>query len=229
MGSLFVRIREMVSAHAHHTVDQAENPHVMAQQVLRDLGDDLQQAQAALVSALGAEKRLTHQREQMLAEALEWESRAERLLGGGKEDLARGAVDKAVAARARAQQQLAPLTSAQRSVARMRAQVQRLRQEWEGARHRCAQISSNQAAAEALGAAGRAGDHYSRAMDRATRLERLTEKSARFESEADAAAELLDEQGRFEREISNVDHAAAVDETLARLKSRLAGAAPAAT
>jgi hypothetical protein len=32
--SLFVRIREMVTAHSHHALDEVERPHVMAQQLL---------------------------------------------------------------------------------------------------------------------------------------------------------------------------------------------------
>ena len=225
MSSLLLRIREMVSAHAHDAVDRAEDPHVMAQQVLRDLAEDLARARAALVQVLGAEKQLEARRLQLQSEVEDWEESATRMLTAGKEDLARSAVDKAVVARGMADQQRKPLEAAQRAVARLRGQQARLQQEWESARQRCAQITSNQAAATALDAAGRAGDHYSRAMDRSMRLDRLGEKAARFEAAADASAELLDEGDRIDRELREVDRNVEVEATLARLRASLATAA----
>lgn len=219
--SLFVRIREMVSAHSHHALDEVENPQVMAQQMLRDLGDDLANANRALVTALGAEKHLLRQQEQARAEAADWNARAERMLVTSGETLARPAIERAVSAEARAAEQAKPLEVARKSVQRLREQVDRLKCEWETARVRCAQIAANQNAAEALGAASRFGDQYSRAMQRAHRLDQLSRKSAAFDCEAEAAAELLGEHDKLDREIARVDQAAAVDTALAELKARI--------
>ncbi len=222
MASLIVRIREMMTAHAHHRLDDVENPDVMAQQMLRDLSEDIHSAQRALVTAMGAEKSLEKSRNQFLAEAADWERKAESLLRAGNEATARGAIERAVAARARAEEQAQPLDTARRSVARLREQVEQLRAEWEKARQRAAQINANQAASEAMGLAGRGADHYTRAMDRAHRLDQLSRKSARFESEVEAASELLGEQTRFEREADAAEQASAVDAAMAALKARLA-------
>ncbi|HEY0975109.1 MAG TPA: PspA/IM30 family protein [Solimonas sp.] len=222
MASLIARIRELVTAHAHHSLDLAENPDVMAQQVLRDLSEDIQAAQRALVTALGAEKSLARSRAQFLAEGADWERKAEQLLRAGNDDLARGALERAVAARRRAEEQEAPLETAQRSVSHLREQVEQLKREWESARARAAQINANQAAATALGVASQGGDHYSRAMDRAQRLDQLSRKAARFESEVEAATELLNEQTRFDRAAAQADQAAAVDTAFAALQQRVA-------
>lgn len=225
MATLFARIREIVTAHAHHQLDEVEDPHVMAQQLLRGLSEDILGAQRALVSALGAEKQLQRSRERRDAEAAEWESKAERLLLAGDETLARGALEKAVAARAAATALQVPLETARKSVARMREQVARLRSEWEAARSRCAQIGASQTAARAMGVAGRANDHYTAAMERAQRLDELSQKATGYEAEVEAASELLGEQDRFEREVGRADQTAAVDEAFATLKARLARAA----
>lgn len=223
--SLLVRIREMVHAHSHHALDEVENPHVMAQQMLRDLGGDLANANRALVSALGAEKTLLRQQQHAQAEAAEWQAKAERMLATAGEDLARTALERAVAAEARVGEQTRPLESARQSVKRLREQVARLKTEWENARARCAQIAVNQSAAQALGAASQFGDHYTRAMDRAQRLDQLSRKSTSFECEAEAAAELLSEHDRVDREIAGADRQAAVDAAMAALKTRLAARA----
>ncbi len=224
MASLFVRIRELVTAQAHHQIDQAENPQVMAQQVLRDLGEDLSQANRALVAALGAEKLLQRSREQAAQEAADWEGKAERLLTSGQEALARGALEKALAARAQVDAQERPLATARHSSQRMREQVDQLKREWGSARGRCAQIAANQSAAAALGAASRATDQYGKAMQRAQRLDQLSRRAEVMDCETEAAAELLSERDRFEREVAKVDQSAAVDAAMSALKQRMAAA-----
>lgn len=223
--SLLVRIREMVSAHSHHALDEIENPEVMSQQMLRELGDDLARANHAFVSALGAEKNLLRQQQQARSEAADWQARAERMLVSSGEALARSALERAVAAEVRATEQEKPLETARKGVQRLREQTARLKAEWETARVRCAQIAANQQAAEALGAATRFGDHYSRAMERARRLDQLSRKSAVFDCQAEAASELLGEQERLDREIARVDKQAAVDDAMAALKARIAARA----
>lgn len=224
MTSLLSRIREMVSAHAHHALDEVEDAHVMAQQLLRDLSAELQGAQSALVAALGAEKRLQHERERLLADAREWEGKAEALLRAGDETLAREALERAVGARSQAQARERPLASAQQSVQRVRVQVDQLKREFAQAQMRASEIRASQTAAEAAGAAGRFKDHYSRAMERAQRLDRLAQKAGGLEAEAEAAAELMDESQRLDRAAERAGVAAQVDAAFAELKRRVGAA-----
>jgi phage shock protein A len=227
MASLFARIRNVVVANAHHSVDQIENPHIMANQVLRDLGEEVQATRRSLVAALGAERQLLRQREAMRKEAAEWEQKAERMLAAGDEKLARSTLERAVSLKSAAGALEGPIATAQRTTVRLREQMQRLRSEWDNTRNRVAVISANQAAAEALGNVGQAADSYSRAMDRVHSLDELSRKASSMESEADAAAELLNEQESLERAVSAHDQAAAVDAAMAELKARLASKSPA--
>jgi len=226
MASLFARIRNVVVANAHHAVDQAESPQVMAGQVLRDLGEEVQATRRSLVAALGAERHLLKQREAMQKEAADWEQKAERLLASGDEKLARSTLERAVSLKSAAAALENPVATAQRTTARLREQMQRLRSEWDNTRNRVAVINANQAAAEVLGSVGQAADSYSRAMDRVHSLDELSRKASSMESEADAAAELLNEQESLERAVSAHDQAATVDAAMAELKQRLAGKSP---
>jgi phage shock protein A len=227
MASLFARIRNVVVANAHHAVDQAENPHVMANQVLRDLGEEVQHTRRSLVAALGAERHLLKQRDAMQKEAAEWEQKAERLLESGDDKTARSALERGVSLKSAATALEHPIATAQRTTQRLREQMARLRAEWDNTRNRVAVISANQAAAEALGTASLASDSYSRAMDRVASLDDLSRKAASMESQADAAAELLNEQESLERAVSAHDQARAVDSAMAELKARLAQKSPA--
>lgn len=223
MASLMARIREMVSAHAHHGLDEIENPDAMAQQVLRDLTDDIQAAQRALVVALGAHKRLEQERSRLTEDASRWDAKAEALLRAGDERLAREALQRAATARAQAQARERPQASAQQAVQRVRLQVEQLRHELAEAQIRAAEIRASQTAAEAAGVAMRFRDHYSRAMERAQKMERLAQKAGGLEAEAAAAAELVDEARGLDREAERVTVAVDVDSALAALKARVQG------
>jgi phage shock protein A len=222
MASLFARIRNVVVANAHHAVDQAENPQVMANQVLRDLGEEVQATRRSLVASLAAERHLLKQRDNMQKEAAEWEQKAERLLEAGDDKLARSAVERAVSLKAAAVALDTPVATAQRTTQRLREQMQRLKSEWDNTRNRVAVISASQAAAQALGTATQATDSYSRAMDRVQSLDELSRKAASLECEADAAAELLNEQESLERAVAAHDQSAAVETALAELRARVA-------
>ncbi|HUQ10147.1 MAG TPA: PspA/IM30 family protein [Steroidobacteraceae bacterium] len=229
MATLFTRIQRLVTANAHHAVDQAENPQVMAGQVLRDLGDEVQITRRSLVAALGAERQLVKQREQMQREASDWERKAERPLAAGDEKLARSVLERAVSLRSAAAALETPLATTQRTSQRLREQMQRLRGEWDNTRNRVAVITASQAAAEALGGVGVAADSYSRAMDRVQSLDELSRKAGTMEAHADATAELLNEQESLERAVSAHEQAAAVDAALEALKQRLEAQTPCPT
>ncbi len=224
MASLMARIREMVNAHAHHALDEAENPDVMAQQVLRDLTADIHAAQRALVVAMGARKRLEREQARLREDASAWESKAETLLRAGDERLAREALQRTVSGRAQAQALEAPLASALQAQQRVRQQVEQLRREMAEAQIRAAQIRASQTAAVAAGAALDFRDHYSRAMARAQQMDRLAQKAGGLEAEAAAAAELVDEAQGLDREAERVSVAVEVDAALAALKARVQAA-----
>jgi phage shock protein A len=228
MTSLMARIREMLHAHAQHALDEAENPDVMAQQVLRDLTADVQSAQRALVVALGAHKRLQQERTRLQEDADGWDTKAETLLRAGDEGLACEALQRAVAARAQAQARERPLASALQAVQRVRQQVEQLRRELAEAQIRAAEIRASQTAAEAAGVALRFRDHYSRAMERAQKMDRLAQRAGGLEAEAAAAAELIEEAQGLDRAAERITVAVEVDAALAALKARVqaAGAAP---
>jgi phage shock protein A len=225
MASLFNRIRNVVVANAHHAVDQTENPQIMANQVLRDLGGEVQATRRSLVAALGAELQLLKQRDVMQREAADWDAKAERLLTGGDDKLARSALERAVSLKSAAAALEQPIATAQRTTARLREQMQRLRSEWDNTRNRVAVISANHAAAEALGTVAQASDAYSRAMDRVASLDEYSRRASGMEAEAGAAAELLNEQESLERAVSAHDQAAEVDAAMAALRQRVAATA----
>ena len=223
MPSLLSRVRNLVVAEAHHAVDEAENPQVMSHQLVRDLTDEMQAAHHSLVASLAAERRVERSRERMVQQAAGWESKAEALLRSGKEALAREALARAVLLRQGADALQPSLDNARRMHQRMRTLSERLRGELERVRHRVAVIDVQHAAASAVRGMARADDAYTRALERAQELDRHERKSAALDSEAEAAAELLEEQDGLERAVAQHEMESAVDEALSALHAKLAG------
>lgn len=224
MATLLSRIRGLVVAQAHHTVDQVEDPQVMSHQLVRDLTTELAAANRGLVAALGAERQLQRSRERMAQEGADWERTAETLLRKGEESMTREALERAVSLSQGAEALAQPLERAGRMVERLRSQVARLRSELGRVRQRVAVIDVHQAAARALRSAGQADDAYTRAMDRAQELDRYERKSETTDCESEAAGELLDEQDRLERSVARVNADAAVDQAMAALRRKVAEA-----
>jgi phage shock protein A len=219
--NLMTRIRTMIHAQAHHALDQAENPQALAQQLLRELTEDLQRAQAGLVTALAAHRRLEKERGQCTADADAWERKAAGLLKAGDETNARAALERAVLARARAEAQQVSIDSARTATQRVQRQVDQLRQELEQTRLRAAQISAAQTAAEASGIARDLGDHYSRSQARGREMERLMQRAGGLEAEMEAASELIDTEQRLDRAASAAVLQTDVDAALAALKQKV--------
>ena len=74
--SLIGRINDLFLASAHHAIDQAENPEIMLKQVIRDMDRNIQDARAAVVSAVAGEKQLAAQVEHHRRTATELERNA---------------------------------------------------------------------------------------------------------------------------------------------------------
>ncbi|TJY65059.1 PspA/IM30 family protein [Sinimarinibacterium sp. CAU 1509] len=221
--NLMTRIRTMINAQAHQALDQAENPQAMAQQLLRELTEDLQRAQSSLVTALAAQRRLERERSQCDADADAWERKAAVLLKAEDEPNARVALERAVLARARGAAQDTSIESARCSVQRVRHQVDQLRRELEQTRLRAAQISASQTAAEASGIACHLGDHYSRSQARGREMERLMQRAGGLEATMEAASELMDADQQLDRAATAANLKADVDSALEVLKRRLQG------
>lgn len=220
MASVMFRIREMIQAQAHQALDDVEPPRALAQQLLRDLGDEIQRAQRALVLALAAQKRLQHERQRAEEEADTWAQRAEALLRAGDEGMARAALERAALGRRRGAGQAGSQAAVDANVDRARAQLERLKRELAEARLQAARIDAADTAAKVTGVFD---DAYTRSAARAGTLERLLHKAGGAACEAEAAAQLLDEQTALSDAVGAAELNADVDAALAELKRRVRG------
>jgi len=89
---LLVRLKDLLTARAHALLSKLEDPACMAEQVLREMEEELDglRQRAALVIAL--ERRLHRELEHQQAQVRRWQGQARLALAHGREDLARWAL-----------------------------------------------------------------------------------------------------------------------------------------
>lgn len=223
--SLIGRINDLFLANAHHAIDQAENPEIMLKQVIRDMDRNIQDARAAVVSAVAGEKQLAAQVEHHRRAAAELERKAESALNAAREDLARQALARKVDHDRIADDLAAARQQAAETGARLKLQLDDLIAKRADAARRKEILVARQRTAQARTRLTRSLSAISTGDTSSSRLARMQERVAQMEAEAAAIGEVLDERTQPEKDITEIETAAQVDAALAALKERL-GAQP---
>jgi phage shock protein A len=220
---LVSRINELFLAHAHHAIDQAENPEVMLKQVIRDMDRNIAEARAAVVSAVAGEKQLAAQARQHRGIAFEMERKAESALRAGREDLARHALARKIDHERVAADLERSHCEAAEICTRVKGQLDTLLARRADACRRKDVMIARQRAAEARTRVGRSLMAATLGDTSGDKLARMQQRVAEMEAEAAAVTEVFEEPKQAEKDIFEIETAALVDDALAALKERLAG------
>jgi phage shock protein A len=221
---LISRINDLFLANAHHAIDQAESPEVMLKQVIRDMDRNIDEARAAVVSAVAGEKQLAAQARQHRGIALDMERKAESALRAGREDLARHALARKIDHERVAVDLERSHAEAGEICTRVKAQLDTLLARRADACRRKDVLVARQRAAEARSRVGRSLATATIGDTSSEKFARMQHRVAEMEAEAAAVTEVFEEPRQPEKDIAEIETAAQVDDALAALKTRLAGA-----
>jgi phage shock protein A len=219
---LISRINDLLSANAHHAIDQAENPEVMLKQVIRDMDSNIQDARTAVVSAVAGEKQLGFQVEHHRRVAADLERKAESALKAGREDLAREALARRIDHERIAADLERSRAGASEICTRLKSQLDTLLAKRADALRRKEVLIARQRAAEARSRLTRSLAAANIDDTSGEKLTRMQQRVVEMEADAAAVIEVLEEPRQVEKDIVEIETAAQVDEALAALKARLA-------
>jgi phage shock protein A len=226
--NLIARINDLLTANAHHAIDQVENPEVMLKQVIRDMDRNIDEARSAVISAVAGEKQLAAQARQHRTLAEDFERRAECALQAGREDLARQALARKV-------DHARIVADLERSHAdageicrRVRAQLDMLIARRADACRRKDMLIARQRAAQARARVSRSLAAATIGDTSGEKFNRMQQRVAQMEAEAAATSDVFEEPAKPDQELDELETAAAVDDALTALKARLAGGEQAA-
>ena len=93
MPSIFKRISDVITTNIHDLIDRVEDPQRMIRQMVREIEDNIAQAQEGVIDACASEKRLQEDLNGHTRHSQEWLRRAGEAIQAGRRDLARTAVE----------------------------------------------------------------------------------------------------------------------------------------
>jgi len=186
---LFKRVGDNIRANLNAMLDQAEDPEKMLNQYLRDMEDDIADAEGAVAKQLVVVRKFKAQCEDASAMVAKRQAQAVEALEKEREDLARKALEDKRIHQARAEDYKAQFESSEAMAERLKSQLREMKDEHEKMRAKRDTLVARARAAEAQkGIHGMIGGH-GRDGARAG-FDRMEDKVLQMEAEAHVAGEL---------------------------------------
>jgi phage shock protein A len=217
MAGIFARISDIFKANINDLLDRSEDPEKMIKQMVLEMEEAVNKATTAVGSAIANEKMLErqHQEKQKLAD--EWQQRAVKAVGAGRDDLARQALEKKNMFAKAASDLAMPLEEARKASTTMRGQLEQLKAKLDEARVRQGTLIARHQAAKAKkqisqGLAGIGDGAFAN-------FDKYEQKVLKVESEAEAFSELASASTSLDDEFRKLDAGSGVEDELLMLKA----------
>ncbi len=225
--AIFKRIADILRANINDLIDKAEDPEKMVKQIILDMQRELQNATQALGKAMASERMAQKQYDTALKASQDWEAKAKAALACGDQEAAKKALAKKVKYDADAVEFKEMLDTISTQTEAIRDQVELLKSKLEEAKSREAMLiarskmaDTQKSLAESLGGID--------ASSSLAKFDKMEEKIARKEAEADAFSELNGTKpAEGEVDFEKYETEAKVNSELERLMAEM-GTTPAA-
>lgn len=218
---IFKRLRDLTMASINDLLDKAEDPVKMLNQFMRDMEEDIRDAEAAVAKQIAIEKKFKQQMDEAEDMVKRREEQALKALEQGNEDLARRALQDKKEHQLRFDELKQQHEVAKANADRLRSQLDEMRDEFN-------KMKTKKELLIARAEAAKAQKHINQAMsgfgtDNAAKgFERMTEKVLQLEAEAQASEELRSSNRSLDDELAQLDKNDGVEDELAALKAKLA-------
>lgn len=218
---IFKRLRDMTMASINDLLDKAEDPVKMLNQFLRDMEEDILEAEAAVAKQIAIEKKFKQQVEELEELVARREEQALKALEQNNEDLARRALQDKKEQQAKLDDFKSQHTVAKTNADRLRSQLDEMKDEF-------GKMKNKKDTLVARAEAAKAQKHINQAMsgfgtDNAAKgFDRMTEKVLQMEAEAQASDELRSSSRSLDDELNQLDKSGGVEDEMAALRAKLA-------
>lgn len=217
--SLFKRIKDITLANINSLLDKAEDPVKMLDQYLRDMEEDISEAETGVAKQIALEKKLKQQLYEAREMAQKREQQAVQALQSNREDLARRALEEKHTYDNKAKDLESQWVKAKATADELRGQLRDMKSEYEKLQ---AKRETLVARAEAAEAQKKIHEAFSGLGSGEARhgFDRMEEKVLQLEAEAEAAEDMRFGETDLDRELAQLDKSD-VESELAALKARL--------
>ncbi|EGW35861.1 PspA/IM30 family protein [Desulfosporosinus sp. OT] len=212
---LFKRVSDNIRANLNSRLDKAEDPEKMLDQYLRDMEEDIADAEAAVARHLAVAWKFKVQLEDTWAMVEKREAQAIEALRKGREDLARKALEDKKVNKAKAGDYRLQYENCSSMTEKLRSELKEMKNEYEKLRVKrdtlVARVQSAKAQKEIYGVLTGFGKDSSR-----RNFDRMEDKVLRMEAEAQVAGDLKDKT--LDQELELLDDGSDIELELAALK-----------
>lgn len=217
--SLFKRLRDLTLSNVYALIEKAEDPVKMTDQYLRDMQDDLEDAEKAVAAQVALEKKFKQLYEEQEALVRKRDEQAHLAAQAKNVELARRALEEKKAAEQKMNEYKA-------SYEQNKAAADNLRAKLEDMRKQITELKNKRETLVARANAAKAQRDINKAMagigaDSAMAgLKRMEEKVLQMEAEAEASGEVYKRETSLDEEIEKLSKDRQIEDELAELMKK---------
>ncbi|WP_248930181.1 PspA/IM30 family protein [Paenibacillus hamazuiensis] len=217
---IFKRLRDLTMASINDLLDKAEDPVKMLNQFLRDMEEDIQDAEVAVAKQIAVEKKFQQQVEELEEIVNKRQEQAMKALEQGNEDLARRALQDKKEHQQRYDEMKQQYDIAKTNADQLRGQLQEMKDEFSKMKLKKDTLVARAEAAKAQKQINQAMSGFG--TDNAAKgFDRMSQKVLELEAEAEASKELRSSNRTLDDELSALDKNDGVEDELAALKAKI--------
>ncbi|HET7626804.1 MAG TPA: PspA/IM30 family protein [Bacillales bacterium] len=220
MFKLFKRVQTVVSSELNALLDKAEDPVKMLDQFMRDMEEDIHEAETAVAKQIANEKMLKKKYEDAQKLVEKRQLQAEKAIEAGDDDLARRALEDKKHHDSHADSLRDAWERAKQDSAALRSKLQEMKDEYEEMKLKQDSLKARAESAKAQTKINRTMSGIGSDASRAG-FERMEEKVMRYEAEAETSEDLRSANRSLDDEFEKLDGKDSVDDELAALKKKL--------
>ncbi|THF84071.1 PspA/IM30 family protein [Cohnella fermenti] len=218
--SIFKRLRDLTMSNVNALIDKAEDPIKMTDQYLRDMQEDLEEAEKAVAAQIALEKRFKQLYEEQAALVQKRDEQANLAAQNKNIDLARRALEEKKGAEQKAAEYKASWDQNKAAADRLREKLDEMRRQFTELKNKRETLVARANAAKAQSEINKAMSGFG--SDSAmSGLKRMEEKVLQMEAHAEATDELNGAKGKsLDQEFEALGKDKAVEDELAALMKK---------
>ncbi|OME56068.1 phage shock protein A [Paenibacillus odorifer] len=214
--SIFKRLRDLTMSNVNAIIDKAEDPIKMTDQYIRDMTEDLEDAEKAVAAQIAIEKKFKQLYEEQEALVNKRTQQAHAAAQAGNVDLARRALEEKNAAEAKLVEYKGSFDQNKASADNLRGKLEEMRKQLTQMKNKRETLVARYNAAKAQTEINKAMSGFS--SDSASAgLKRMEDKMLQAEAQAEASNEMSSGNKSLDDEFEKLNKDQAVEDELAAL------------